>query len=122
MKCPEWLLEAMRKGEGVKCLVWDDGGKRVERIVVGFTQWQFPFVTENGPRFKHAEPYTEPAHTFKPDELVLARNDNLQDWCLCHFSHIGKDGRFCVGSAWAEQCIPYKGNESLLGTDERFVK
>ena len=119
MKCPEWLLEAMRKGEGVKCWVWNDGEGRTERIIVGFTQWQFPFITENGTGFKYAEPYTEPAHEFKPFDLVLGRDQDVDVWRCDFFSHINEDdgGFVCIGSYW-NQCIPYEGNESLLGTTD----
>ena len=117
MKCPEWLLEAMRKGEGVKCWVWDDGEGRTERIVIGFTQWQFPFTTETGASFKHAEPYTEPAHVFKPFDRVLVRYSDDDVWCCDFFSHIDDNGFICGGSCW-NQCVPYEGNESLRGTTD----
>lgn len=119
MKCPEWLLEAMRKGEGVKCWVWDDSGKRAERTVVGFTQWLYPFMTETGAGFKHAEPYTEPAHTFKPFDRVLVRDRDKSIWDIDFFSYTDEvdNGFMCIGSYW-NQCIPYEGNESLLGTTD----
>ena len=54
----------------------------------------------------------------KPDQLVLAREGHGETWCLCHFSHRWENGRFCVGDTTCRYCIPYEGNEHLLGTTE----
>ena len=52
----------------------------------------------------------------KPNQLVLAREGHGETWCLCHFSHRWENGRFCVGDTTCRYCIPYEGNEHLLGT------
>ena len=51
----------------------------------------------------------------KPFDKVLVRDDNDTPWKVGLFSHI--DGKMfqCVGSIY-RQCIPYEGNEHLLGT------
>jgi hypothetical protein len=128
MKCPEWLLEAMRKGEGVKCWVWDCDVKRPDicRIenVIGFNvEGDLFFYAEDADEwFEHAEPYTEPAHEFKPFEQVLIRDDNCDAWTAGYYSYFDKDPDFSnyphvtCGSAHWSQCIPYAGNEHLLGT------
>lgn len=56
-------------------------------------------------------------HEFKPKEWVLTRDYDNGYWTLNIFSH--KDGKHfhCVFSQWL-QCIPYEGNEHLLGTDK----
>lgn len=58
---------------------------------------------------------------FKPFEKVLAR-DSIDDvWRASFFSHIKEDdGRYVTtGLSW-KFCIPYEGNEHLLGTTDNF--
>lgn len=61
---------------------------------------------------------------FKPFDRVLVRAGNGDFWRAEIFSHyLQEDQPFpssylCVGGLWA-QCIPYKGNESLLGTSDK---
>jgi hypothetical protein len=59
--------------------------------------------------------------TFKPEQLVLVRDDEegQDDWTLAQFSHMYHDGRFvAMGGFRYDHCIPYEGNEHLLGTTE----
>ena len=74
------------------------------------------------PRTLQVEPVkvAEPKCSFKPFDKVLVRNGN-GIWGATFFS------RYDNKSAWAyvgvdcinwEQCIPYEGNEHLLGTDK----
>lgn len=52
----------------------------------------------------------------KPFDRVLVRDSKSDNWRANLFSYIGKDGYYhCVYANWA-YCIPYIGNESLLGT------
>ena len=57
----------------------------------------------------------KPKVLLKPFDKVLCRDDNDTPWKVGLFSHI--DGKMfqCVGSIY-QQCIPYEGNEHLLGT------
>lgn len=51
---------------------------------------------------------------------VLVRDDNDQEWNYLYFSHYSKklpDNFFAGGNPW-EQCIPFEGNEHLLGTTD----
>lgn len=66
--------------------------------------------------------------TLKPFDKVLVRDTYRQTWIADFFSHIVKEpfGGYkfaCIGHHWC-QCIPYEGNEHLLGTtndcDEYF--
>lgn len=60
---------------------------------------------------------------------VLARDRDNQKWCYLLYSHYDntyEDGLcFNAGSLEWRQCIPFEGNEHLLGTtdmcDERFI-
>ena len=64
---------------------------------------------------------------FKPYQKVLIRFGNNDTWRADFFSHIKEDrGRYFVGIGYAnKQCIPFEGNEHLLGTtdmcDEQYV-
>ena len=61
-------------------------------------------------------------NTLKPFDKVLVRDVDRQIWIADFFSHIVKEPfggyRFaCIGHYW-HQCIPYEGNEHLIGTTE----
>ena len=52
----------------------------------------------------------------KPFDMVLVRDSKSDNWRANLFGYIDKDGYYhCVYANWA-YCIPYIGNESLLGT------
>lgn len=54
---------------------------------------------------------------FKPFDKVLVRDSDHSKWECDIFSHLGdKEGIFVCISDWWRQCIPYEGNEHLLGT------
>lgn len=57
---------------------------------------------------------------FKPFDKVLIRFGNNDPWRADFFSHIKEDrGRYFVGVGYANrQCIPFEGNEHLLGTTD----
>lgn len=56
---------------------------------------------------------------FKPFDKVLVRAENTNKWYIDLFSHIDnsvEEFKYkCMVSSW-NQCIPYEGNEHLLGT------
>ena len=54
-------------------------------------------------------------YDFKSFDKVLVRDHPSQIWRADMFSNKGTDIYVCVGNIWA-QCIPYEGNEHLLGT------
>lgn len=58
---------------------------------------------------------------FKPFDKVLIRDEDNQTWRVCLFSHYREDlscPYVCVGCSAYKQCIPYEGNEYLLGTTD----
>lgn len=62
---------------------------------------------------------SKPKHQFKPFERVLVRNYNDNKWHCELFGFKDEDGIFvCINSYW-RQCIPYEGNEHLLGTTNK---
>ena len=62
---------------------------------------------------------------FKPFDKVLVRGRDIYKWKADYFSHYAAECMFsCVGSLY-KQCIPFEGNEHLLGTtdmpDEEYI-
>lgn len=56
-------------------------------------------------------------YQFKPFDKVLVRDSYDDMWRACLFSHIRKgDGRYVTTCLTWKFCIPYEGNEHLLGT------
>lgn len=54
--------------------------------------------------------------SFKPFDKVLVRDSKSDNWRANLFGYIDKDGYYrCVYANWV-YCIPYAGNEHLLGT------
>lgn len=58
-------------------------------------------------------------YQFKPFDRVLARDSDDEFWFSEHFGHIENDGSFICGGKKYSQCIPYEGNEHLLGTTNK---
>lgn len=56
---------------------------------------------------------------FKPFDKVLVRDRDEQEWECSLFSHIDEEGLYYCVSSWWFQCIPYEGNEHLLGTTNK---
>lgn len=59
----------------------------------------------------------EPRPHFKPYAKVVVRYDDWQYWVCGLFSHISPEGEYvCVNGIYYKQCLPYEGNEHLVGT------
>lgn len=60
-------------------------------------------------------------YEFKPFDKVLVK-DHYEDseWRCSLFSHKNEDGLYICVSSIYEQCIPYEGNEHLLGTTDKW--
>lgn len=54
-------------------------------------------------------------NTLKVFDKVLVRDSNESMWSASIFSHTWENKYICIG-IWYNQCIPYEGNEHLLGT------
>lgn len=60
----------------------------------------------------------KPKWTPKPFDKVLVRDSKSSKWRANLFSHKNIDEPYyCVYASW-NYCIPYEGNEHLLGTTE----
>lgn len=55
-------------------------------------------------------------------EAVLVRNSRNGVWVYCNFSHIDKneERKYVTSYVACKYCIPYKGNEDLVGTTRNF--
>lgn len=66
---------------------------------------------------KFVVPDQETKHQFKPFDRVLVRDRDDKKWDCDIFCHLGyREGVFIGIRNWWRQCIPYEGNEHLLGT------
>lgn len=55
--------------------------------------------------------------TFKPFQRVLIRENETEEWSCDLYSHYDSVLKLhCVMGAFCSQCIPYEGNEHLVGT------
>ncbi len=64
-------------------------------------------------------PDLKPERQIKSFERVLSRHNDYGSWRCNIFSHIDKDGHYVCVDGFVAQCIPYKGNEKLLGTSNK---
>nr|DAR11348.1 MAG TPA: hypothetical protein [Caudoviricetes sp.] len=55
----------------------------------------------------------------KPFDKVLVRDVDDDEWVCDFFSHIDERDLFYCAGTWFKQCIPYEGNEHLLGTTNK---
>lgn len=58
----------------------------------------------------------KPKCEFKPFDKVLVRDFSRDKWSISFFSFKKEDCYVCINHCSWNQCIPYIGNESLLGT------
>lgn len=55
---------------------------------------------------------------FQPFDRVMVRQNNANVWGISWFSRC-EDNEFCTcNNVWFNQCIPFEGNEHLLGTTD----
>jgi hypothetical protein len=64
---------------------------------------------------------SKPKVELKPFDKVLVRNDKEDQWSANIFSYQVRDNMYyCLGECYWIYCIPYEGNEHLLGTTDNF--
>lgn len=57
--------------------------------------------------------------SFKPFDKVLVRDTDGDVWNADFYSHYGdQDYPYYCMTSWYNHCIPYEGNEALLGTTD----
>jgi hypothetical protein len=87
--------------------------EKVERILKG----------KYNPDTLQVEPI-KPECPFKPFDKVLVMDSDNQEWAAGFFSHYDENclsNYYCMGIHY-KQCIPYEGNEHLLGTTDPYTK
>jgi hypothetical protein len=65
--------------------------------------------------------YGYPVECFNRNDLVLCRDGEGKKWCIDVFSYNVDSASYpfrCNNNVWRE-CIPYEGNEHLLGTTDK---
>lgn len=67
---------------------------------------------------------TNSEQEFKAFDKVLMRNYNYQNWVATFFSNYANNKKLYINIAGTEylQCIPYKGNEKLCGTNKSIIE
>ena len=58
----------------------------------------------------------------KTGDEVLVRDSTNGSWLYCLFSHVNKNEelKYATSFTTCKYCIPYKGNEDLVGTTKNF--
>ena len=62
-------------------------------------------------------------NTLKPFDKVLIRDRDTDEWNISFFSHCNGLEHYkysCINNTGYAQCIPYEGNEHLLGTTNDY--
>ena len=62
--------------------------------------------------------YSDNESQFKSFDKVLVRDSDDEEWSAALFSHMTnlESPYACVGNLFVCQCIPYEGNQELVGT------
>lgn len=94
----------------------DNGESEAEYVFSEKGEWDFFTSTQYDLVLKVPDNESQ----FKPFDRVLVRNVDQLKWACSIFSHLNKDQGGTVyynagGLNW-NQCIPYEGNEDLVGT------
>lgn len=118
----------MKYGPRSKMVVLiDTGNYECEKLygmdgkVVGENDFRFDLHIKLpiNPDFVPEDNTNSQPHQFKPFDKVLVRDNEECDWVCNIFSHMDSDNEYvCLYMRWP-LCIPYKGNEHLLGTTDK---
>lgn len=71
-------------------------------------------------KFEEAKPKFD-ITTLKPFDKVLMRSSNAREWVATFYSHYSNNKFYGCGMC-CDQCIPYEGNEHLLGTTNDCIE
>lgn len=74
------------------------------------------------PPMPEPKPEPKPAHNFQPFDRVLVRDSGNQGWRIAFFERLVKESEYSYltmnGVSRYRYCIPYEGNECLVGTSD----
>jgi hypothetical protein len=124
-KIKTWLIHLLG---GVTVEESKNSGKGYYRIGMLFTLADLKHYAEslNGkynPDTLQVEP-VKPKCPFKPFDKVLVRDNDEGEWYANYFSHYKENNDcpyVCIDNSYI-YCIPYEGNEHLLGTSEAYTE
>lgn len=88
-----------------------------QKLIDALKESTEPQATEYLKRFFGIEEKKE--CEFKPFDKVLVRDNYCEKWSINFFSYMKNEDEYiycCLSQCW-KQCIPYEGNEKLLGTN-----
>lgn len=57
----------------------------------------------------------------KPFDRCLVRNNKVGLWIPTLYGLKKPSGKYLTSAGWQDECIPYEGNESYLGTNQDFA-
>lgn len=76
----------------------------------------FKVINENGYKWD-GKNLVKKKHQFKPFDKVLVRDDINEEWRVSFYSHeTNDDYPYATASGFYIYCIPFEGNEHLVGT------
>lgn len=108
-----------------ECITWNNEGHLLcNSILTEATEEEkqrlFDILADRGKRWdakKKAVVDLKSEVKLNPFDRVLVRNDKEDQWSANIFSYQVRDNMYyCLGENYWRYCIPYIGNESLLGT------
>ncbi len=85
------------------------------------TKWDLEMIAGSNGDCDEFSIYKEPEHVFKPFEQVLVRDEDQFEWEINIYGRKNDshgNEHICLRRMYT-QCIPFKGNEHLLGTTEQ---
>ena len=88
-----------------------------------FEKAERAFNGKYNPETLQVEP-VKPTCPFKPFDKVLVRDNDEGEWYANYFSHYKENNDcpyVCIDNSYI-YCIPYEGNEHLLGTSEAYTE
>ena len=100
--------------------IWHSKDKNIHYATEEEKQQLFDALAKEGKRWDSGKKEVvdlKPKVELKPFDRVLVRNDKEDQWSANIFSYQVRDNMYyCLGENYWRYCIPYIGNESLLGT------
>ena len=122
----EFTAEGWLCNQGCKCMLFPSKDNRdwsTFKVEQPCKCMRFPSrKNRDWSTFKIEQPKSKPKpQKFEPKQWVLVRNEHSHDlWRLGIFSHYDDKCTYryaCTSGNWS-YCIPYEGNEALLGTSD----
>lgn len=107
----------------ILCLIKDREGREwiEEYTISGKWEYYFPQSGAENDLVLEIPDDTQEEYRFKPFDKVLRRDRDCELWKPDIFSYYNENDKYkyrCLGDVFI-QCIPYEGNQELLGTTDK---